>query len=145
MKLKKKALFFKKCLLFLHAKRHHPVRPQQKPCKLRIYTLSTDISWYLHYIQKRSIEEISGVYSCDYRERLAIDVPFDADTLEKAVSDGITLLGCTGYIINNDEIMEIDDGLKPVFFISSHRASNGFPSKKHQILLNLREIANPSG
>lgn len=114
MKLKKKALFFKNCLL--HDRRQHQAATQGIPCKLRVYTLSADISWYLHYVQQRSIEEISCFYSCDYRERLNIEIPFNAGMLEAAVLNGKTLLGCTGYIMNEDEIMEIDDGFRPIFF-----------------------------
>ena len=132
MKLKKKTLNFKNCLLLLHNKRRQK-SPQQRNCKLRVYTLSADISWYLHYIQQRSIEEISDFYSCDYRERLTVDVTFDADMLEEAILSGNTLLRCTGYIINEDEIMEIDDGLMPIFFyiqksgierISAHKTAD---------------------
>ena len=93
-------------------------RAEWKPCKLRIYTLCHDAVWYLHYVQKRSLDEISNYYPCSYRVRLEITVPYNADKFEKTLESGGNLLDVTGYLINTDEVIELIDGKRPVFFMS---------------------------
>lgn len=82
---------------------------------VRVYTFSEDIVWYLRHIQKYRMEEITKFYRCDYRVRLSIDVSLRMAALKKRIcSDG--LMNGIGYVINTDEIVEMDDGCRPVFF-----------------------------
>ena len=83
---------------------------------LRIYTLADDVVWYLSTVQKRSLEEVGKFYSCRYRIRLAIPVPYDGICFRQAYETGQTLHELTGCIVNQNEVIEIDDGRKPVFF-----------------------------
>lgn len=83
---------------------------------LRIYTLADDVVWYLSTVQKRSLEEVGKFYSCRYRIRLAVPTPYDGIFFRQAYEAGQTLHELTGCIVNQNEVIEIDDGRKPVFF-----------------------------
>ena len=83
---------------------------------LRVYTLADDVVWYLSTVQKRSLEEVGKFYSCRYRIRLAIPIPYDGIFFRQAYEAGQTLHDLTGCIVNQNEVIEIDDGRKPVFF-----------------------------
>lgn len=84
--------------------------------KFKIYTLTDDRIWYLHYVNRRSMEELSQLYRCSYRLRLNTTVPYNTGRLMKKIRQGEILLNLTGYIIQPEEIIEMDDGHIPVFF-----------------------------
>lgn len=84
--------------------------------RLKVYTFQEDTVWYLHVIQKRSLEELREFYSCQYRARLMTKVPYTAAAIRRAYQEGTGLFMLTGYLINQGEIIEIEDWPQPVFF-----------------------------
>lgn len=106
----------RECLLFYLESIFMGGNAERVTSKFRIYTLTDDGIWYLHYVNNRSMEELSELYECSYRQRLDIKVSFNAVQLMKKIKQGESLLALTGYIIQRDEIIEIDDGHRPVFF-----------------------------
>lgn len=84
--------------------------------RLKIYTFVEDAVWYQCMIQKRNIVEIDKAYSSQYRVRLTTYVSFDAAYFQQAIAAGQSVLGLIGFIVNQNEIIEIDDGYEPVFF-----------------------------
>lgn len=110
---------------------HGAPQRNDKMHRLKIYTFQEDAVWYLHVVQKHSMEELRDKYSCQYRVRLVTDILYGAALLRQAYQEGSGFLSLTGYLINPGEIIEIEDWPQPVFFYV--QPGNLVPIKRERI------------
>ena len=100
--------------------------PKRKnPCEVRVYTFKDNASWYLHHFLHKGESVPPHEFLCAVRASDTVDLTPAA--FYSMLKDGKSASELLGTHIRPEEIVEIDDGLKPCCFYIRYGAPKYLP------------------